>query len=529
MGIRDWFTRQPTGSAVAEQAKPQPSSSYAYAANNDNDVTLTYNDKAITYSGDIVGYDYNGILRDKQGNINNIYQLADYFVDSEELFGGAIKWVYTPFSLTEGWYIIGGNDKTRAKYMEYYERIHLEEKLESWFYQYYVYGNVYFSIQDDGDIVTLPPHLCRISNVMIHGNPVVEFNCKSVRDDLKKQGNKAFKKYLEDEDIQIRLSGYPQEVTLGLKQGKDWVQLNPSRTFCWQNPKEEWKRYAIPMIVSCLKPLGKKALISKYEDALLNLGATAFVHATVGSPPDSNIVVDLPTLSAVNGIVKKAMTGSALATTNDMVKCEVIQPDMEHMFDNDKYKGVNEDILGGLGINNSVSSGTDSSISFGSAQISTKMVSQRINEAKRTFCTLMNRINLALNGSPYGLPQSNKDKIPTFKMPITDLTTVSAFRQECMKLWEAGMLSNETLLTNYGLDLQMEYDRKKQEKAEGQDDVFTKPGVRIDTSVNAPSDGDNDSVGRPTLDDDERNSDPGNSETGRNPKPSNEEGSEAQE
>ena len=44
------------------------------------------------------------------------------------------------------------------------------------FYQYYKYGQVFVYLKDDGDIITLPPHRCRISNVMIAGEPVVEFN-----------------------------------------------------------------------------------------------------------------------------------------------------------------------------------------------------------------------------------------------------------------------------------------------------------------------------------------------------------------
>ena len=139
----------------------------------------------------------------------------------------------------------------------------------------------------------------------------------------------------------------------------------------------------------------------------------------------------------------------------------------------------------------------------------------------------MNRIMRAVNGSPYGLPRSNDSKIPKFEMAECDLTQIGAFQNACMKLWEAGVLSSKTLLENYHIDMQTEYELKKQENESGITETFVKPGInQADTQ---PSGDNGDTVGRPTLDDSERQSDPGNSETGRQPKPSNEEGSEAQE
>ena len=68
--------------------------------------------------------------------------------------------------------------------------------------------NVYCYLMEDGNIITLPVHLVRIANVMIGGEPVLEFNCKSVRDDMRQQGVKAQKDFLEDEDLKVRLEGF---------------------------------------------------------------------------------------------------------------------------------------------------------------------------------------------------------------------------------------------------------------------------------------------------------------------------------
>ncbi len=49
-----------------------------------NDVSATFNDRNITYNGSLTNLDIDSILRAKQEHINEIYQLADYFVDAEE-------------------------------------------------------------------------------------------------------------------------------------------------------------------------------------------------------------------------------------------------------------------------------------------------------------------------------------------------------------------------------------------------------------------------------------------------------------
>lgn len=516
--------------ASAYEHDHRPSTTFAIAAALDDNVSLTYADKDITFNGNLQSYDYAAILKQKQSHIYDIYQLADYFLDAEELYGSAIKCVYVPFSLTDGWFLTGGTDKVRDKYYEWLDKIHFAEKLESWFLQYYMFGNVFFSIQEDGDIVTLPPNLVRISNIMLNGNPLIEFNARSVKQDLKKQGQKAWKKFIDDEELDVRLQGYPIEVTEALKKNTEWVQLDAKRTLVWQGVKPEWQRYAIPMVVMCLKPFAKKALISAWEDSQLQLGIAGFVHAAVGAPKDSQVVVDKPILSAVQDITRQAMKANGgLATTQDTVTYEVITPDLNYLFEDDKYKGPNTEILGALGINDTVSSGSDTSVSFGSSQISTKMVSLRITQARKGFCELMNRILRVVNGADFGLPRSNESKLPHFAMPNADLTQVAAFQSTCKQLWDAGVLSDETLLKNYGIDVETEFEIKKKEISAGYPEVFVKPGS-VNTQNTSDNEGDNEGkIGRPTLDDSERQSDPGNSETGRQPKPSSEEGSEKQE
>ena len=55
----------------------KPNTAFAIAASLDDNVSLTYADKNITFTGDLQNYDYSAILRQKQSHIYDIYNLSD--------------------------------------------------------------------------------------------------------------------------------------------------------------------------------------------------------------------------------------------------------------------------------------------------------------------------------------------------------------------------------------------------------------------------------------------------------------------
>jgi hypothetical protein len=241
-----------------------------------------------------------------------------------------------------------------------------------------------------------------------------------------------------------------------------------------QDVKEDWMRYSVPMIASCLKALSKKELISNWENALLILGAHAFVHVKYGDPKNEVLPV-VGDLEQVSDIFMNAMTGSALAVTNNWCTADVVQPKTDDVFEYDKYKGVNSDILSAGGISGIIVSGrAEDGSTFASAQVSMQTAALRIKQAKDNFCEMMNKINRRLNGSSY-LPHSANENIPRFTFPPVDLSGSKSFQDSCMKLWEKGMVSNETLLQTYGYDMGQEVERRKTENQNGTADVLVPP------------------------------------------------------
>ena len=122
------------------------------------------------------------------------------------------------------------------------------------------------------------------------------------------------------------------------------------------------------------------------------------MHVTYGDSK-SDIMPDITQLNAVNALFRRAMTGAALATTNHLCKAEVIQPDLNEMFSDDKYRDVNAEILSAGGISGIIVSGrAEDGSNFASAQVSMQTAAMRIKQARDDFCELMNRVNERLNG-----------------------------------------------------------------------------------------------------------------------------------
>ena len=190
----------------------------------------------------------------------------------------------------------------------------------------------------------------------------------------------------------------PKEIQEALNKSSQYAQLNPEYTFVMQSSKESWQRYAIPFIASCLPSLAKKELISQYEDSMLNLGIRGFVHVQYGDEKKgSDVLPDINELKATRQLFQKGMTGFPLVVTNKLAEAKFVQADLNDLFQWDKYKTVNEDLLSAGGISGIIVNGVaNDGSTFASAQISMQTAETRIEAARDEFCDMMNRINAKL-------------------------------------------------------------------------------------------------------------------------------------
>lgn len=234
------------------------------------------------------------------------------------------------------------------------------------------------------------------------------------------------------------------------------------------------------------------------------------MHVSYGDSR-SDILPDITQLNAVNALFKRAMTGAALATTNHLCKAEVIQPDLNEMFSDDKYSDVNAEILSAGGISGIIVSGrAEDGSNFASAQVSMQTAAMRIKQARDDFAELMNRVNARLNGKHGSMTHSASGNVPQFVFPPVDLADSQKFQEICRTLWEKGVVSTRTMLQSHGYDMDQETERMKNEPKRDMNSAKS-------TSGEPSGEG---KIGRPELDDSERSSDPAKSMTGKQPKPS---------
>lgn len=502
----------------------------------------SFNNSNITFSGELSGYDYDSILRDKQANIVSLYQLADYYVDVDPLVRGIVKHMYLPYTLSSQWFLTGTNEKTNKIYESFYKKIRLREKLDSIVYEYWKYSNVFVYIHH-GVPLTLPPNKCKIGNISINGEPIVDFDCQSILNEWRAKSYTIKENWIKDNHLEDYFVGFPDEIRDAMNKGEQYAQLNPKYMKVLQGAKESWQRYSIPFIATCLPALAKKELISKYENSVLNLGIRSFVQVNYGDKTKGwDMLPDQAQLQAVRSVYSRAMSGFPLAVINQLGDAKVIQPKLDDLFQFDKYSNVNNDILSAGGVSGILVTGVSQDGStFASAQVSMQTAAARIESAREEICELMNKINVCIQEELSLTHAYNVSKVPEFNFAPLDMAGKKALREACQSLWQQGLVSTKTLMTMNGYSLDKEKEQRELESTDGTDAILVpREIVNAKNSAQVQNTQDNQETpvktedekeetksdrGRPELDNEERNSDPDAAMRGKQPKPSNPEGS----
>lgn len=515
MGLFDRFFKR---TITTTASRPEKKKEVFVGASNDRDEQSlqSFSNSNITFSGELSGYDYDSILRNKQDYIVDLYKIADYYSDADPIIRGIIKHVYVPFSSCSPWYLTGAKKKTCALYEDQYKKMRLREKIDGIMLEIWKYSNVCIYLFN-GNIITLPVDKWRIGNVALNGRPIVDFDCQSILNEWRAKSYAVKENWIKDNNLETYFKGYPEEIQQALNRGDQYAQLNPDNTFVFQTSKESWQRYAIPFIAACLSSLAKKELISKYEDAILNLATRSFVHVRYGDDKqNSDILPDEAELRQVRKLFQQGMSGFPLVTTNYLAKAEVIQPELDDLFQWDKYKQVNNDILSAGGVSGVIVSGvSEDGSTFASAQVSMETVEARINAVRDEFCELMTQINARL--TEYIQGTYNLKDVPEFHFAPLSMEGKKALREKCNELWQNGVVSTKTMMEANGYSIDVEKERREKEATDGTDKAFVPRNTKSSSSDNKQ--------GRPELDDSERTSDPDAAQRGKQPKPSSPEGS----
>lgn len=373
----------------------------------------------------------------------------------------------------------------------------------------------------------------------------MDFDCQSIYNEFRQKSYVIKENWVKDNDLETYFEGFPDEVKEAINRGEMYAQLNPKYCKVLQADKESWQRYAIPFISACLPALAKKELINKYEVKMLDLGIHSFVHINYGDEKKgADMLPEINQLRETRNIFSRAMNNFPLAVTNQLAHAHVVQPDLDNLFQFDKYKDCNNDILSAGGISGLLVAGlsTDGS-TFASAQVSMQTAAARIEACRDEVCDLMNKINVCIQEELANTHVYNVSQVPEFTFMPLDMAGKKALREACEKLWKEGVVSTETLMTSYGYSIERESARRKHEDSSGLDETLAprtvadqkaqmkmeqslKPAIEVKEEEPKQEDTvEETKIGRPEMTDDERTSDPEAALRGKQPKPSNPEGS----
>lgn len=506
------------------RSEPTPDINYgrlvAAKTKKDADNVGTFDNSILTYTGDIEGFDYSSILKDKQGNIQSLFQLADYFSDADPICHAINYHVFVPFCTSSKWFLTGGNEKTIKIYEDYYKSIRLQEKIDDIAVQLAKYNNVYIYLLN-GVPITLPVNKIRVGNTQLNGQPILEMDIQSIQNEWRQKGYSIRENWVKDSDLEYAFKGYPEEVQKAINAGVQYAQLNPDYTFAVQGPKEGWLRYAVPWIASALPALSRKKLIMNYENSMLELKSRSFVHVRYGDEKaGQDVLPGREELVAVRNIFKQAMNGLPLAVTNQLAKAEVISPDIDDLYQFPIYTQVNEDIMTAGGVASIIATGTSNEGStFSTAQVSMQTAEARINAMRNEICDIMTRINEKLTEFIDGT--YNLKETPVFHFEPLDMTGKKALRETCLDLWDKGVVSTRTMLETHGYSIEEETRQREKEASENIDKTLVSREVTNSEFASKQEKETKNGVGRPKEDE----SNPDTSNSGSMPKPSQPKGS----
>lgn len=157
------------------------------------------------------------------------------------------------------------------------------------------------------------------------------------------------------------------------------------------------------------------------------------------------------------GAVQARHDGRGHSDHQSLGEGQFIQLDTKELFQYDKYRDVNAEILASGGVSGIIVSGrAEDGSTFASAQVSIQTVAMRIQQAKDNFCEMMNKVNRRLCEGKDAVIRVPAGTVPRFTFPPTDLSNSTKLQEACYKLWKDGVLSNSTMLKVHGYDMEQE-------------------------------------------------------------------------
>jgi len=230
--------------------------------------------------------------------------------------------------------------------------------------------------------------------------------------------------------------------------------------------KADYEDWATPQIFPAYKEVMFKRLMRQAEISAVESMKHAITLIKLGKVEEGFI----PTEEQIERVAAALAGGSQVhhLVWDDLIDGQVLQPNMGNIFDPKKYEQVDKDIYAALGVSEAVMAGKGS---FANSFMSIKLLLEKLETIR---CKLEDWLRVEVKKIADAMKFR---RLPIIKWGLMNLRDENTERKLWIDLYDRGIVSDESMLEQFGTDFNIETERQKYEKKVKEDE---NPGVKKD-------------------------------------------------
>jgi len=232
------------------------------------------------------------------------------------------------------------------------------------------------------------------------------------------------------------------------------LQLDASRLSVIQDvTKADYEEWATPQIYPAYKEVMFKRMMRHGEISAMESIKHTITLIKLGKTTEGFA----PTEAQIERVAAALAGGSQThhLVWDDLITGEVLSPNLGNIFNPDKYQEINKDIYAALGITESVMTGTGS---YANSFISVKLLLEKLETIREILQDWL-RIELKKIASVMKFK-----RLPQISWGLMSLRDENAERKLLLDLYDRGIVSDTTILEQFGTDFDVELARQQVEK-----------------------------------------------------------------
>lgn len=217
--------------------------------------------------------------------------------------------------------------------------------------------------------------------------------------------------------------------------------------------KADHEDWATPQIYPAVKEVGFKRLVREAEISAVQSMKHAITLIKLGDVKEGFI----PTEDQIERVAAALAGGSQVhhLVWDDLIEGQVLQPDIGKIMDPKKYVQIDKDIYAALGVSESVMTGSGS---FANSFMSIKLLLEKLETIR---CKLEDWLRVEVKKIADAMKFR---RLPIIKWGLMNLRDENSERKLWLDLYDRGIVSDESMLEQFGTDFNIEVERQKYEK-----------------------------------------------------------------